>query len=137
MAVFFILCGFLDVLSFSAVPSTATFAQNAFCIRLTQPFYCGLSDSAQNKSHTNKVQSAELDNATARILYHCSVGRGLAPAVSVEFMAVFGGGSKPPPYGDLEFIALPNIIENPTKRMCSARPYCSVSSKILQNCSVL
>ena len=28
------LCGFLGVLSFSAVPSTATFAQNAFCIQI-------------------------------------------------------------------------------------------------------
>ena len=51
--VFFILCGFLDVLSFSAVPSTATFAQNAFCIRLNQP--CALIDSAQNKGHTIKI----------------------------------------------------------------------------------
>ena len=28
------LCGFLGVLSFSAVPSTATFAQNTFCIQI-------------------------------------------------------------------------------------------------------
>ena len=33
------------------------------------------------------------------------------------------GGTKAPPYGDLEFIAPPNVIKNPTKRTRNARPY--------------
>lgn len=50
------LCDFLGVLSFSAVHSTATFAQNTFCITI-QLLYCSILSCAQNKSRTLLILS--------------------------------------------------------------------------------